>query len=162
MKYLYHRVPNHIVGKELVPLNKLKEISQKAYEREIKKYIGREILLKKKIPKLNCLWNDVIHITAIHPSKIKRALKDAGFKEFASSKWFKINPKLLDPKINLPKYYVPFRTKDLDKYNHYNKNSIKYFKDKFKAGEKPLLFYFAPHILYKGKLKIKDLELIKK
>ncbi|MEZ4114190.1 MAG: hypothetical protein R3B65_01945 [Candidatus Paceibacterota bacterium] len=49
----------------------------------------------KKIPKLNCLWNDVIHMTAVHPSDLKNSLLEAGH-ELKNFKWFKIPIKSLD------------------------------------------------------------------
>lgn len=174
MNYLYHRVPDKIVGKEIIPLNKLKKISKGAYDKEVKKYEGREFLLKRIIPKLDCLWNDVIFLTAIHPTKVRKALRKIGFRKFTKSKYFKINPKLLNkektiiylyPNVPIkerdkPKYYIKFKIEDLKKYSNYKKDTLKYFKEKFKAKERPLLYHLVPHILYKGKLKIKDLEII--
>ena len=171
MNYLYHRVPNNLTGKYIMPLNELRKVYPKVYDEEIKKYEGRESLLKIKIPILNCLWNDVLHMTAVHPDKVKLALKDSGYL-MKKSEWFKINPNLLDEENMIVYLYksrlfnskssefVPLRTNDLQKYSSIGTKTKEDFREEISHGRKPLLFHFVPHILYKGKIKISDLEVI--
>lgn len=73
MEYLYHILPQDMVGNHLVPLNHIKEIHPQIYEKELAKYDdhpGRQKLPKTNIPKLNCLWNDVVQFCPIHPNKL--------------------------------------------------------------------------------------------
>lgn len=173
MNYLYHGVPVLLEGKELMPLNDLKKEHPKMYKEEVKKYEGRKKLLKIKVPLLNCLWNDVLHFSAIHPKKIKKAIIESGFNAKYKWKFFKVNPKLFnlkkiivylyDYKIRnkpLKKDFVPFKVKDLPKYSKLKKATKDYYKKEIKNNKRPLMYHLVPHILYKGRLKIKDLEVI--
>ncbi len=71
MEYLYHRVPPHMEGTILYPLNQLKDIHPKLYAQEVKKYEGRERLLLAEVQPLHCLWNDVLHMTAVSPDEVR-------------------------------------------------------------------------------------------
>ena len=48
----------------------MKDQHPAVYEEHVKKYKGRERLLRREIPLLNCLWNDVLHISPIHPQLV--------------------------------------------------------------------------------------------
>lgn len=170
MTYLYHMVPRNLKGSFLYPLNVLKKKFPEIYEKENKKYVGREVLKKRKIPFLNCLWNDVLHFTAVHPSRFYKELKKVGFpmKKF---EWYKIDSKLLDSdKIVIYRYrygkgderdFSRFDSKKLINFRKIPKKTIQYYKDRFKKKERPLLFHFVPHILYKGSLDVRSLKKIR-
>ena len=161
-------------GEFLYPLNQLKEVFPSAYDYSVKKYEGREYLLDAKIPTLNCLWNDVLHLTAVHPSDIEKALVETGFKDVLSQKFFKIDPKLLDVEnttVYLYRYKGPNRHSNLDNYELFDKNDLQeysiipkstkeYYKEMFLENKNPLLYHRIPHILYKGVLEINNLEII--
>jgi len=49
------------------------------YQQAISKYEGREELLKLVIPTLNCLWNDVVFLSPLHPHKHYEAYSKIGF-----------------------------------------------------------------------------------
>ncbi len=176
MPFLYHRVPKKVHGKTLYPLNTLKHKFPKAYEKEKEKYVEREEILGRKISILNCLWNDVLHLSPIHPLKIKKELMKAGFKP-KTRKWFKINVNKLDLKktiIFLNKYgprtikqefdkknFIKYDVKKLSQYEDIPKETKEYYSKRFKEGKGPLLrFYAAPHVFYKGNLDVGDVEII--
>ena len=48
--YLYHWVPNDMVGDTLYPLNELKKTHSDLYEQKVSKYIGSEKVMKQVIP----------------------------------------------------------------------------------------------------------------
>ena len=54
----------------MIPLNQLQEIHPEIYIEQVKKYKGREILLQKRTPILDCFWNDVLHLSPINPQII--------------------------------------------------------------------------------------------
>ena len=75
MGYVYHMVPKNMEGKKLIALNKLKLKNRGLYEQYIQKYYDhpdRLKLLENQVPKLDCLWNDVIHLLPLHPSQCTR------------------------------------------------------------------------------------------
>lgn len=49
------------------------------YELAISKYVGRESLLSVVIPTLDCLWNDVIFLSPVHPHKHYKEYEEIGF-----------------------------------------------------------------------------------
>ena len=168
MNYLYHMVPKDMKGSVLYPLNILKKKYPLLYKEKVKKYQNRKYLLKQKIPILNCLWNDVLHLTAVHPSKIKRELKNAKI-EVSEKSFFKINPKDLEKsklivylfKDDIKKDYTNFNIKNLSKYNKINIMTKNYYREQKSKEERPLLFKNIPHILYKGNINTKNCKIIK-
>jgi len=173
-QFLYHRVPEKLEGDILYPLNQLREVFSNSYDFSVKKYEGREYLLDTIIPTLGCLWNDVLHFTAVHPSFIDRALVEAGFDSVESQKFFKIDPRLLD-ETNTTVYlyehkgsdrhanlanYESFDINNLQKYSIIPDSTKEYYKEMFLENKKPLLYHRIPHILYKGTLEISNLEII--
>ena len=178
MNYLYHIMPKDMKGNLLYPLNELKNKYPKIYKEQIKKYKNREQLLKVKIPILNCLWNDVVHLTAVNPKKISKALEKAGSKYIKGKwLWFKINPnKLIKEKAIIFIYknrkkekerrndrdnFTEFNIPNLSKYNKISRHTLGYYKREIKEGRKPLIFHLVSHILYKGAINIKKAEIIK-
>jgi len=162
-------------GTVLYPLNQLKEIYPDAYDEYVKKYVGREHLLETRIPILNCLWNDVLHFTAVHPETLYKNLKEAGFDadEIVSKKWFKVPIDLLEQDKTISCLYrrdisvIPrardfqqFDPNKMDLYATVPKETLDYYKKQWSKGERPLFFHRVPHILFKGTIDTKNLEII--
>ena len=84
LPFIYHKKPPAMQGQVRYPLNVLKEVAPRAYEAELAKYQGREELLKMTIPKLGCLWNDVLHCSLKMKLK-EEPLNDCRF----CAEWFK-------------------------------------------------------------------------
>ncbi len=174
MIYLYHSVPKNLQGNVLYPLNTLKEKYPNIYEQQISKYLGREHITQQKIPILNCLWNDVLHFSAVNPKEIKQALIEAGRNPDFTMSYYQVKPKLLEPKNTI--IYLYAQTNNKDKMNGgnfapYNPNEIArfsviqqatkdYYKEMIGKNENPLLYHKIPHILYKGTLDITNLSII--
>ncbi|MGH7237929.1 MAG: hypothetical protein ACREGF_05325, partial [Candidatus Saccharimonadales bacterium] len=90
-KHVYRHVPAQMFGTVLYPMNRLPDIDRKLYELHKSGYLSREQLLQRKIPYLDCLWNDVLHCSPVHPAKINQALKDCGLKNINSAEFFEID-----------------------------------------------------------------------
>ena len=71
-------------GHVLYPLNRLRALHPDVYEREARKYDGREMLLELWIPVLELRWNDAIHLSPIHPARLAAACLAMGV---ASQAW---------------------------------------------------------------------------
>lgn len=172
MEYLYHRVPPNMVGTILYPLNQLKSLYPDLYAEEAKKYEGREQLLLAEVPPLHCLWNDVLHMTAVAPDEVRANLALADF-SYPPRAWFKIpiervlgensiaftyrRDKDVHPSF---KDYEPFSAERMEVYRTVPSETIEYYKEMKALGKHPLLFHFVPHILYKGTIDIEGLEII--
>lgn len=172
MEYLYHRVPVGMVGTILYPLNILKEIQPELYIHHRKKYDGREELLTAEVPPLNCLWNDVIHMTAVSPLELKMNLALAGI-EYEPQSWFKIPVSKIEGDKSIAfiyrrdiglkpefKQYEKFDPLRMDVYRTVPPETIEQYKRKKAEGLIPLNFHLVPHVLYKGEIDIADCEIV--
>ena len=65
-------------GDVLYPLNALRTLYPDVYARGREKYAGREVLLELRIPILDVLWNDALHLSSFHPSQLAAAWRSAG------------------------------------------------------------------------------------
>lgn len=174
MDYLYHIQHNNMKGDILYPLNMLREVYPEVYEQQVKKYAGREQLLKHRIPILNCLWNDVLHFSAVNPVEIKKSLMEAGDKSEFKKSFYRFDPKLLEPENTVIFLYTHTNVKDkLDEENFilYNPDKISeyslmpqatkdYYKEMISEDKRPLLYHRIPHILYKGVLNTAMVEIV--
>ncbi|MEO8666216.1 MAG: hypothetical protein ABI462_12050 [Ignavibacteria bacterium] len=174
MNYLFHMVPKNIRGNVLYPLNTLKEIYPDIYEQRIKNYAGRESLMLHRIPVLDCLWNDVLHFSAVDPKEVKQALIEAGRDPDFSMTCYQVDPELfatentiiylyahdkVEDKLNRENF-TAYDPDDVSKYSPMPQATKDYYKEIIVEGGRPLLFHRVPHILYKGILDIKNLPLI--
>ncbi|MDD3646882.1 MAG: hypothetical protein PHS44_00055 [Candidatus Dojkabacteria bacterium] len=171
MSNIYHIFRSDLEGYVLYPLNQLKSKFPKAYKKQVEKYEGREELMKRKIPILNCLWNDVIHLSPVNPQKIKEALQEAGCNYKQMSYWvidsYKLNPQntvvflYTSDEGYLKEDFIPYSPELVNKYNKVPHASRSYFKSCAKEKRKPLFFHRIPHVLYKGTIDTRDLETLK-
>lgn len=117
-------------GTVLYPLNTLRDTHPELYTSKAKKYEGREHVMDQHILTLNCVWNDVLHFTAIDPTVLKQVLVDAGWSPI-EMKFYQIDPRLLDPKKTTvwlnpkkneansmdPSFFEKYNPKTLDQYS---------------------------------------------
>ena len=80
-QYVYCIKRENFVGNTLYPLNIMKDMEayKEIYEREVKKYKGREHVMQTIISVFDCLWNGVIFLCPLDPSLIHKELTDIGF-----------------------------------------------------------------------------------
>ncbi len=68
--FVYHLKPEPMMGKMLLPLSELKNRFNEIYKIEDRKYTQRLETKEQRINTLNCLWNDVVHFSALSPQVI--------------------------------------------------------------------------------------------
>ena len=159
MKYVYHRVPSNLKGHVLYPLNQLKEIDKELYEFNAKKYYGRELIMERKIPILgNCLWNDVVFLTAVNPTVLRNAYESTGYILKQTFRFFRFEVNSLNAsalavmKGEEKTIYEPFDLERFDEYTVIPESTRRYWRAQIALGQRPLLFQHIPHILYRGTL----------
>lgn len=165
MPYLYHRVPRNMQGTELYPLNSLREVDRSLYDEHVKKYLGREHLLLETIPVLgNCLWGDVIFLTAVHPTEFVKAYESTGHSLPREDRAYQFDSALLDQerlavlKMQGPSdQYESFDPSRYDEYTCIPEETLRYWKEM----EEPRLFAYIPHILYRGTLNTLTVSIVK-
>jgi hypothetical protein len=176
MTMLYHFVPTNLTGDTLYPLNVLKHVLPEVYAAHVKKYEGREWLLQNNIPLLNCLWNDVLHFTAVHPREVRNALVSVGL-PIPERRVFEVNvtdglfherntaiylyPE--DAEVNdlKPEAFVPFSIERVSTLSSRLPDVTRaYYQSEKEHNRRPLLFHRVPHVLYRGSLKIDALNVM--
>src|SRR5262245_12566503 len=70
--FVYHRLPK-MHGKTLFPLNRMPDELADLRSAATKKYSWRVEVMSGKLPLLNCLWNDVLHFSPLHPNLLYEA-----------------------------------------------------------------------------------------
>ncbi|MBT2689642.1 group-specific protein [Bacillus sp. ISL-47] len=173
-------VPKEMKGDNLIPLNSLKEAHPNLYNSYTKKYFDhpeRSKLLTRQIPKLNCLWNDVLHFLPMHPYYVYEALTSLGIKTKEVQPFFKIPIEKL--KDNQNAYYLYTKEKyrgpaedleedeikllDIEAYTEMRglpRDTFEYYKTQNEKGNRFGLFPYIPHLLSIGEVEIKDVETI--
>lgn len=161
-------------GNVLFPLNTLKETHPDIYEKEASKYVGREQIMQQRIPTLDCLWNDVLHFSAVHPSQVKEALIEAGRTKSFDIEFFEIDPHLLTPENTTVYLYrhstledkfkeenfANYNPDDVAQYSVLPQETKDYYKEMISQDKKPLLFHRVPHIIFKGSLDTSKIKRI--
>lgn len=171
-------VPKNMVGNNLVPLNKIE--NEELYNNYAKKYNDhpeRIKLLERKVPKLDCLWNDVVHLLPLNPNHVYEALKVVGVKVPADLKFYKIPIDNLMENKNAIYFYrkenyigptAPmksldvqlFDTKDYQELTEIPRDTVVYYEEENEKGNKFGMFPFIPHILSYGEVAISNAEII--
>lgn len=167
--YVYHFVPEGMKGSTLYPLNTLKEVHPDIFEKQNKKYKGRENVKDTEIPYLGT-WNDVIHLSTIDPSEVRQALRDAGAPSSTGWKVFCIDADLLDtPKLIIhvesgtygagPVINLPFTEENYAQHCHLPDRTKLYYRRCVEDGRQILMYGFAPHVLYGGTIDVSESEI---
>jgi hypothetical protein len=171
MPFVYHRVPNSPVGDAIYPLNRLKQTQPALYEQQVRKYEGREWLLERRVDLLDCLWNDVVHTSPVHPQQVYEALMQAGWDKRFPASWYRIDVAALGFSADNTVIYhsgsqpsearfEPFTVEKLAAMTAMPDATLAYYQEQIAIGKQPLLFHCVPHILHCGALPIAALELI--
>jgi len=170
MPPLFHFVPSPMAGTVLYPLNELKQLEPEIWRREVAKYDGREQLLEMPIPPLGCLWNDVLHLSIVHPREIVAELEAAGV-EPLRRRFFEFDAGVFDPErtvifLNRPtdvaarsddSQWLPFESANLDRLVELTEPTRRYNRECAMRRERPRLFAHLPHVFYRGALETRPL-----
>jgi len=171
MQYVYHGLPEQMIGNELIPLNQMHRGHPELRDKYLEKYKGREEILERKIPLLDCLWNDVVQFLPVHPRKVFELQKKLGIiPEVPAYKFFEIDLSLLDPR----KTVVFFKDApgeenaivkwlsdvDFTSTQEIPPATIAYYKTLVGTGELPFNYQFIPHIVHRGSVEITGAEII--
>lgn len=167
-----------MTGKELYPLHQLKTMNENLYSHYVKKYQNhprRAKLLDRKIPRLNVLWNDVVHFLPPHPSKVYEALTSVGAAAPKDLYFYKIPIENLKANQNViytydqTLYQGPdaeihremIQPLDIQTYQELDRippETVEYFKEEHQKGNKFGMFHFIPHVLSHGIVSISNAE----
>lgn len=169
--FLYHGVQETMVGNRLLPLNELFKLDPDLHAAHLKKYVGREEVLKRRIPLLDCRWNDVVQLLPLHPGKLFALQKQLGLIQTVPDyRYFEIDPAMLNP----ARTAVFFKTAPgdenvtikwladtkLEELQEVPSATVSYYKSMVGKNEPVFNYQFVPHIIYKGTIDISTATVI--
>lgn len=170
MTYLYHGVPHDMRGTTIYPMNAMFGTDLHAvYEEQALKYIGRTHLLSERIALLDCLWNDVIFLTAVHPDDFRKAYASVGLERIRTFRFYEIDIGALDPEklvvltrmgLNRADEYERFNPERLADYARVPEATLDYWREQKARGKPPLLFMHIPHVLYQGAIDVSTARIV--
>jgi hypothetical protein len=178
--FVYHARPADMRGTTLFPLNELERRHPDLYRRARAKYAGREALLEYRIPILDVLWNDALHLAPIHPARLAAAWSAKGLTSPAwdqdffqvpvhriagrPSVWFahEAYGSLADADPGLPG--EDFSLFDPDRYAELAEPPSAYLdhlRSRKETGRAPRPFAFVPHVLVAGAIDVGGVALVR-
>lgn len=177
MALLYHIAPIEVIGSELYPLNIMKGLSFPLYQRYVTKYQGRTEVMERRIPFLDCLWNDVVFFSNVHPGLICQAYLAVG-KAWQMRQWYAIdtvragfsatNAVIYLPDMKRergdfrldPEQFLPFSPNALPDIQELPEPTLAYYQDCVEKGLPILAWRGLPHVLYHGSVSLDDVTII--
>ncbi len=166
-------------GETLFPLNQLKDSNPSLYKEHVKKYEGREKLLLRKVPLLDCLWNDVIHLSPINPQIIldifkekelvpeirrgevfetyKIPIQNLNEDQIVCFQSFNFDPNNFDPSLNK---FWKFDRNSYEELKSVPKEQVDVWLSDKAAGRVLFWYSHTMHILYRGSIDISACEII--
>lgn len=174
--FVYHMVPKGFTtGDQLYPLNQLKVLNPAVAAEHSQKYAKRQPLLEQLIHPLNCLWNDVLMFSPVHPQEIMQTFRDAGY-DLKPKAFFQVPLSRFEPQLTAVYFYAKQRkfgdhTIDPDEFamladvdfeplTILGDKLTSHIEQSKRDGQNPVMFGHVPHILYKGTLSTDSLMII--
>lgn len=161
---LYHRAVRDVRGDALRPLNVLRELHPDVYAREAAKYVGREALMQERVGRLDCLWNDVLFFSPVHPGPLLNAVRATG-REVPPVRFWTLDASQLDPAracVRLvrpwpggvlpapdPADELPFTPHTLREHSVAPPATLARLRE-LPEGAPLILWMDVPHVLYRG------------
>jgi hypothetical protein len=174
MSFLYHARPAEMRGDTLYPLNELQRAHPDLYARASAKYGGREVVMTRRIPLLDVLWNDALHLSPIHPARLAAAWAEAGLPteawegEFfaipvgridaARAVWFAHDVYLRREAPDLPvEDFAPFDPQTYREPTELPAGYADYLQERKESGRRLLRFAAVPHVLVAAPIDVSGL-----
>lgn len=158
-------------GDRLLPLSELFLKDPTLHKKYLAKYAGKEEVMERQIPLLDCGWNEVIQLLPLDPRQLFELQKQLGLiAEIPNYRYFKINPSILvtdntvvyfktapgDENVTV-KWLSDIRLEDLQTVPDATE---RYYETMRSTGEPVFNYQFAPHILYRGSIDISSVEVM--
>ena len=142
----------------------MKRLYPNLYREYIQKYkdhTQRENLLTRKIPKLECLWNDVVHFLPLHPYEIYKVSLEIGINLHTNKLFYKVPISALKGQcMAIYKYSKHNWGGPNSELKQLNICTKEYYREEYEKGRRFGMFHLIPHVLVKGKVEVKNIEII--
>lgn len=171
MYFIYHAVPEQMIGQKLIPLNLMKSVLPEVRNKNIQKYRSRKEILERKVPLLNCLWNDTVQFLSLHPQKVFNLQHKLGLiPDVPPYKFYEIALSSIDASQTVifsktapgeENVEVSWLSEvDFGTLQEIPRATLAYYKTLVGTGELPFNYQFIPHVLFKGMVDISEQKII--
>jgi hypothetical protein len=177
---VYHLVPRDMQGETLYPLNQLKMLWPEVYDRAMAKYDddpGRRLLPQRVIPKLGCLWNDVVQCAGLHPYWVYQTLTERGMNLNPNLHFYQIPIERLEGKPLAVYHADPpddrevgallddseidlITVREYREQTNLTARTLAWFDHLATVGKVFGLFVGVPHILVHGSIDVRGVQVI--
>jgi hypothetical protein len=183
MSYLYHLCADDFRGEELLPLNLLATRFPDIHDCEMRKWAGRESVIRFKVPHLGVPWGDTVNLAALDPALLVEARRRLGV-PFSSllqrsvlripleriagqaavvydshSHWRNSRPDLEDiPEAPPHSDFAPFDPATYEELTEVPPLHLEYLVEQRDADVPALGFVFVRHVLVAGAVDVTNLE----
>ncbi len=169
MACIYHQVPQNMTGETLYPLGALETFAPELYQQQIAKYSdhpSRKRIPYQRIPKLNCLRQEVLNFSPLHPHLVYEAWQTLGV-TLPEVNWYQLP---VEAASHLPAViYQPGRVGEdiseahvrwLEPTTYQEVAALsdaakKWYAQLHKAGRRGGWFAHTPHVLVRGAVSVK-------
>jgi hypothetical protein len=183
MPYVYHLCADDFRGDDLLPLNMLAARFPDVHEREMRKWTGRESVLRFVVPHLGVTWGDTVNLAALDPARLVEARRRLGL-PFSSllqrsvvriplerlagqsaviydsrSHWRNSRPDRGGvPEAPPQSDFTPFDLNSYEELAEVPPMHLQYLREQQDAGLPALGFVFVRHVLVAGAVNVSGLE----
>ena len=183
MPYVYHLCADDFRGEELLPLNLLATRFPDIHDREMRKWAGREPVIRVVVPHLGVTWGDTVNLAALDPALLVEARRRLGV-PFSSllhrsvlripieridgqpaviydshSHWRNSRPDVVDvPEVPPDSDFTPFDPASYEELADVPPMHLDYLVEQRDAGLPALGFVFVRHVLVAGAIDVAGLE----
>jgi hypothetical protein len=168
MPKLYHiKLKGGVVGDKLLPLAILRVEYPEVYAKAMEKYEGREEVSQNFIPPLECLWEDVIFLSPVHPQVLHGVLVSCGHRGLIGKEAYVIDPRSLRPDwLVIYDYadggsYSFYDGEDYLRYGRISDVTRNHYRNAAEAGKRPFLFHGITHVMYRGEICVDGLPVVR-
>jgi hypothetical protein len=181
--YLYHLLADDFRGDELLPLNLLATRFPDIHDREMRKWAGRESVIRFVVPHLGVSWGDTVNLAALDPALLVEARRRFGV-PFSSllqrsllripveriagqaavvydsrSHWRNSRPDLAGvPEVPPDSDFTPFDAATYEELTEVPRLHLDYLLEQRGTGLPALGFVFVRHVLVAGAVDVTGLE----
>ena len=164
---LYHVKQPKLAGDMLLPLATLRDEYPELYAKAMEKYEGREEVTQNFIPLLDCLWEDVIFLSPVHPQVLHGVLVSCGHSGLIGKEAYVIDPRSLRPgRLVIYDYadggsYSFYDGEDYLRHACISDVTRNHYRNAVEAGKRPFLFHGVTHAMYHGEICVDGLPVVR-
>jgi hypothetical protein len=178
MSFVYHTRPAELRGTTIEPLSALRAAHPDLHAAAAAKYAGARVRnLAIRVPILDVMWDDLVHLLPLHPGRVYRAQRAAGLEPAPQTffripvgrlppektLWFRFGTVLgLEEQLGQPPddEFAPFDAEAYRELAEVPGRAAAYYRAAVAAGLRPSPFRFIPQVLVAAPIEVAGVEMV--